>query len=128
MTKPKKYLVEFVGSIQARWSIEIESTSYSQAEEDARRCLPDSSLAWSLGDGTNQVIDVELVDCTLLGAEAPDRDLGRLALEAKYTPDEEWGEHPVYVRIDWRTDVVNEDTQSSYWDWVYNSLQNEGDV
>lgn len=127
MPKPlEKYYVEFTGSIQVRWGIEVESSSYSQAEEDARRSLPETSLDWSLGDSSNPVIDVEMVSCTMADREPHDRELGRLELETKYTSnDEGWGRHPTYTREDWIRDVQNEDTVASYWDWVYNSLQNE---
>lgn len=127
MPELQKYYVEFVGSIQVRYGVEVESTSYSEAEEWARRSLPESSLDWSLGDGTNPVIDVELVDCTLLSEKEPhDRDLGRLELEQKYTADgTHWVSHPVYVRDDWVKDVQNGDCEVGYWDWVYDSLHNE---
>lgn len=121
------FYVEFVGSLQVRWGIEVTAISSAAAEEEARRSLPESSDNWSLGDGTNPVIDVEMVSCTTQAPEIRDRDLGRLELETKYTSDngDGWGRHPTYTREDWMLDVQNEDTVAGYWDWVYNSLQNE---
>ncbi len=29
-----------------------------------------------------------------------------------------WGNHPYYPWEDWRMEVINTDTRSSYWDWV----------
>lgn len=122
-----KFYVEFVGSIQVRWGIEVEAESSSAAQREARLSIPESSNDWSLGDGTNPVIDVEVINCTPAPVVPHDRDLGRLELETKYTSDngDGWGRHPTYTREDWMRDVQNEDTVAGYWDWVYNSLQNE---
>ena len=32
--------------------------------------------------------------------------------------DDEWGEDPVYLRSDWKEEVLCNDTQRGYWDWV----------
>ena len=124
----KKFYIEFVGSVQVRWGIEIEAVDVDQAKEDAIRSLPEDSLPWSFGDGQNQVIDPEIVSVADLGVEiVKDRDLGRLELETKYTADhgEGWGHHPEHSRQVWQNEVVAGDTIEGYWDWVYNMLQNE---
>lgn len=123
----KKFYIEFVGSLQVRWGIELQAINEEAAKQDAIRSLPEDSNYWALGDGTNMVIDPEIVSVADLGTqETPDRDLGRLELEQKYTADgTHWVSHPVYVRDDWVKDVQNGDCEDGYWDWVYNSLQNE---
>ncbi len=35
------------------------------------------------------------------------------------------GEHPGYIKSDWRAEVQNGDTLMSYWEWAYNSVENE---
>lgn len=124
----KKFYIEFVGSLPVRWGIELEAINEEQAKADAIRSLPEFSMDWSIGDGHEKVVDAEIVSVADLGGEVvKDRDLGRLELETKYTADhgEGWGRHPTYTREDWVKDVQNEDTVAGYWDWVYNSLQNE---
>ena len=121
----KRYYVEFVGSLQVRWSIEIESSSEQLAKEDAIRSLPESSNDWALGDVTNSVIDVELVSCTTEDLEPHDRDLGRLELEDKYDDGMGGGEHPLHTRSQWKHCVAEDDTASGYWDWVYHMVQSE---
>lgn len=123
----KKFYIEFVGSLQVRWGIELDALDAKEAEADARRSLPESSNDWTLGDGTNPVIDVEMTGCTELATEVKDRDLGRLELENKYQGDhaQGWGHHPVHSRTIWRNAVADNDTVSGYWDWVYQMLQNE---
>lgn len=123
----KKFYIEFVGSLPVRWGIEIEAISEEVAKEEATRSLPEFSMDWSIGDGHEKVIDAGIVSVADLGVEAvKDRDLGRLELEHKYTSDgTHWVSHPAYVRDDWVKDVQNGDCEDGYWDWVYNSLQNE---
>lgn len=123
----KKFYIEFVGSLPVRWGIELEAINEEQAKADAIRSLPEFSHDWSIGDGNEQVIEPEIVSVADLGGEVvKDRDLGRLELETKYTSDgTHWVSHPAYVRDDWVKDVQNGDCEDGYWDWVYNSLQNE---
>lgn len=54
-----------------------------------------------------------------------DHELSALQLEDKYTGSGGWGENPEWPRQVWREEVLNEDTQCGYWDWVYNNVQNE---
>lgn len=123
----KKFYIEFVGSLPVRWGIELEALTEEQAKADAIRSLPEFSADWSIGDGNEKVVDAEIVSVADLGVEVvKDRDLGRLELEQKYTSDgTHWVSHPAYVRDDWVKDVQNGDCEDGYWDWVYNSLQNE---
>lgn len=123
----KKFYIEFVGSLQVRWGIELDALDAKEAEADARRGLPESSHDWALGDSTNPVIDVELVSCTAQAPEITDRDLGRLELELKYSAghSEGWGHHPVHTRALWKHCIAEDDTVDGYWDWVYQKLQDE---
>ena len=38
-----------------------------------------------------------------------------------------WGEHPIYSRDDWQSEVLQENTQLGYWDWVGHQLEMNGD-
>lgn len=127
MSELKRYYVEFVGSLQVRWGIELDAINEDAAKQEATLSLPESSNEWSLGDGTNSVIDVEIVSCTTEAAVPHDRDLGRLELEQKYQDghSQGWGHHPVHGRKIWQNAVAEGDTVEGYWDWVYNMLQNE---
>lgn len=64
---------------------------------------------------------IDLVDPTL------DSDLTVMQLENQYTGSNGWGEHPDWPRQVWREDVINENTQCGYWEWVFNNIQNEGE-
>lgn len=37
-----------------------------------------------------------------------------------------WGEHPVFVRSQWKQEVADDNTQLSYWEWVIH--QHESDT
>lgn len=54
-----------------------------------------------------------------------DHELTVLELEDKYSGGAGWGEHPDWSRPDWRDEVVKEDTQCGYWEWVFNKVQEE---
>lgn len=43
-------------------------------------------------------------------------------LETKYSPVGE-GEHPCWPRQLWRHEVLELNTLSGYWDWVFNQIQ-----
>lgn len=45
-------------------------------------------------------------------------------LEKKYGT---WGEHPEYVRSDWKYEVTNGDTSLGYWVWVENQIDMNDD-
>ncbi len=36
-----------------------------------------------------------------------------------------WDNHPEYPVEDWMYEVNNEDTRSSYWEWVVSQIENE---
>lgn len=44
-------------------------------------------------------------------------------LADKYTPADQWGEHPIYTRADYEDD--RENTQLGYWDWAYHRLESD---
>lgn len=44
-------------------------------------------------------------------------------LEAKYTVGTGWASHPDFERGEWRQEVVDENTQCGYWEWVFNKVQ-----
>lgn len=46
-----------------------------------------------------------------------DFSLDAMQLDDKYNPEGD-GEHPVFVRAQWREAVANRDTISSYWEWL----------
>lgn len=120
-----KFYVELLGTLQVRWGIEMEAATRDIAEAEALRSAPEDSNHWALG--TNPVTNIEVDEVSVLPQETPDRDLGRLELETKYTADhgEGWGHHPLHTRKLWQHCVACDDTVDGYWDWVYNKLQNE---
>lgn len=123
----KNFYIEFVGSLQVRWGIELQAINEEAAKEEAHRSLPEDSNYWALGDGTNMVIDPKIVSVADLGAqEVRDIDLGRRELEHKYLEaGGDWGHHPIHTRELWKHCVTEEDTVSGYWDWVYDKVQSE---
>lgn len=36
-----------------------------------------------------------------------------------------WSEHPEHRLIDWQYEAYNNNTRSSYWDWVLNHIELE---
>jgi hypothetical protein len=36
-----------------------------------------------------------------------------------------WGSYFKYPRYDWQAEVVNDDTQLGYWDWVMHKIEKE---
>lgn len=38
-----------------------------------------------------------------------------------------WAEDDCYPRSDWKREVANGDTQSGYWEWIENQLENDED-
>lgn len=56
-----------------------------------------------------------------------DSELDPQQLADKYGTATSWGEHPRQRRAFWREEVASEDTQSGYWEWVYNRIQNGDD-
>lgn len=47
-------------------------------------------------------------------------------LEKKYA-SEDWGFHPAYHRSEWRDEVAQSNTISSYWQWVASQIEQERD-
>lgn len=45
-------------------------------------------------------------------------------LEAEHNPTGD-GEHPTYLREDWRRAVAQQDTLFGYWEWVAQTLDEE---
>lgn len=124
----KKFYISFVGSLPVQWGIELEAVSEEVAKAEAILSLPEFSADWTIGDGNEKVVDAEIVSVTDFGVqEVKDWDLGRRELESKYTAENDWGDHPKYVRYNWVDDVTAGNTQLGYWDWVYHSLQVEHD-
>lgn len=120
----KKFYIGFVGSLQVRWGIELEAINEEAAKQEAIRSLPEDSNHWALGDGTNMVIDPEIVSVADLGTqETPDHVLGRLELERKYTEDNEYGQHREHDKQCWIERVTDGYTLLGYWDWVYQMVQ-----
>ena len=54
-----------------------------------------------------------------------DHELTAGELEAKYTGSNGWGENPDWPRQLWREEVMNENTQCGYWEWMFNNIQSE---
>lgn len=47
-------------------------------------------------------------------------------LAEKYaTSDGSWGTHPRFTRRQWHNEVLNENTQRGYWDWVVAQIEQE---
>ena len=47
-------------------------------------------------------------------------------LAEKYAaPDGSWGTHPRFTRRQWHNEVLNENTQRGYWDWVVAQIEQE---
>lgn len=46
-----------------------------------------------------------------------DFSLDAMQLDDKYNPDGD-GEHPVFARGHWRTEVAAQNTITGYWEWV----------
>lgn len=46
-----------------------------------------------------------------------DYSLDSVQLDDKYNPDGD-GEHPVFARGQWRTEVAAQNTITGYWEWV----------
>lgn len=58
----------------------------------------------------------------------PDAGLTAEQLQGKYARlDGSWGEHPRFTRGGWTSEVVNEETQRGYWDWVAAHIEQEND-
>jgi hypothetical protein len=53
-----------------------------------------------------------------------DSELDAEQLADKYGTATSWGKHPKFSRSDWQHEVAAGDTQSGYWEWVYNRIQN----
>lgn len=121
-----RFFVTVTGSLTARWGIEIDAETAELAKKEALLSAPDDPNLWDLSQ--NPVTGFEVVEeVDLLTPEIPDRDLGRLELETKYSAghNEGWGHHPTHTRDLWKEDVDQDDTVMGYWDWVYNCLANE---
>lgn len=56
-----------------------------------------------------------------------DSELDPQQLADKYSTPTSWGEHPRHQWDDWQAEVAARDTQSGYWEWVYNRIQNGDD-
>jgi hypothetical protein len=54
-----------------------------------------------------------------------DRLLSAEELEQKYSTERDNGEHPQYLRADWRHEVANCDTLRGYWQWVEAQIEQE---
>lgn len=37
---------------------------------------------------------------------------------AQGLPDHAWGAHPDFIRNDWKLEVMHDNTQRGYWEWV----------
>jgi hypothetical protein len=48
-------------------------------------------------------------------------------LREKYSTERDNGEHPQYLRRDWRHEVAEGDTLRGYWDWVEAQLEQDHD-
>lgn len=67
-----------------------------------------------------------LTDGTFItGPELDDKTLSANELEELFGGPSCWGHHPGWLRSEWKAEVANDDTICSYWDWVYNKIQNE---
>lgn len=117
-----KFLVELVGDVTAKWSIEIDAATSDIAEAEALNSAPTHSSNWEICPDVSQAYVDEV---TVIKADSKDSDLGRLELEEKYSGDVSWGSHPTFTREMWKQCVAEDDTVQSYWDWVYNKVQNE---
>lgn len=123
----KNFYIEFVGSVPVRWGIELQAINEEVAQEEARRSLPEFSMDWAIGDGNEKVVDAEIVSVADLGTqETPERNLGRLELEQKYTATNEYGQHKEHDKVCWIEKVNDGFTLLGYWDWVYQMVQEEG--
>lgn len=53
-----------------------------------------------------------------------DRFMDSFALGGKYAPSGPAG-HPVYGSADWRSEIENESTRQSYWEWVLSQMDQD---
>lgn len=56
-----------------------------------------------------------------------DQGLTAEQLDCKYNLEGE-GEHPIYLRSDWRACVHQRDTLRGYWDWVVSQVETQSDL
>lgn len=118
-----KFYVGLAGTVPVKWGIEIEAATRDIAEAEALASAPRlQPVSWSVGTEVEGVFVDEVEE---LNPAPKDIDLGRRELEAKYMGDACWGHHPIHRRDLWKHCVAVDDTVSSYWDWVYDKIQNE---
>ena len=48
-------------------------------------------------------------------------------LAARYNPEGDGGEHPIFMRANWQDAVAQDDTLQGYWSWVHHMLTTEHD-
>lgn len=56
-----------------------------------------------------------------------DKDLSAADLQAKYSTGNTWGKHPTRTPKEWKEAVANNDTRSSYWEWVVSEIESGSD-
>lgn len=86
--------------------MQSQSTILSMNKTDAKKSLLEMQLEARshLTEAQRAILDMDFI-------------LDASQLDDKYNPDGD-GEHPVYMRGEWRTAVGSQDTIVGYWDWV----------
>lgn len=85
-------------------------------------------LSTKVGDLVGQVDMIELVSrpSTPVQPSLDERFMTPEELAQHYAQgmhDHEWGAHPDFIRNDWKLDVMHDNTQRGYWDWVAQKIE-----